>query len=90
MLKIEPPEGCDSRRMPPFADGRGGRPGRLALLGAYGRGKRSITLDIASAEGREQLRTLAEARTSCWSRSSRDTWPAPDWATRTCARSIRR
>ena len=26
---------------------------------AYGRGKRSITLDIASAEGRTQLRTLA-------------------------------
>ena len=60
VLKIEPPEGCDSRRMPPFEDGREGDPDGSLYWAAYGRGKRSITLDIASAEGREQLRTLAE------------------------------
>ena len=59
VLKIEPPEGCDSRRMPPFEDGREGDPDGSLYWAAYGRGKRSITLDIASAEGREQLRTLA-------------------------------
>ena len=53
VLKIEPPEGCDSRRMPPFEDGREGDPDGSLYWAAYGRGKRSITLDIASAEGRD-------------------------------------
>ena len=60
VLKIEPPEGCDSRRMPPFEDGREGDPDGSLYWAAYGRGKRSITLDLASAAGRQQLRTLAE------------------------------
>ena len=59
VLKIEPPEGCAARRMPPFEDGREGDPDGSLYWAVYGRGKHSVTLDLASAEGRTQLRTLA-------------------------------
>ena len=51
VLKIEPPEGGDSRRMPPFEDGREGDPDGSLYWAVYGRGKRSVVLDLASAEG---------------------------------------
>ena len=60
VLKIEPPEGCDSRRMPPFEDGREDDPDGSLYWAVYGRGKRSVVLDLASAEGQAQLRALAE------------------------------
>ena len=59
VLKIEPPEGGDSRRMPPFEDGREGDTDGSLYWAAYGRGKRSVVLDLASAEGQAQLRALA-------------------------------
>ncbi len=60
VLKIEPPEGCDARRMPPFEDGREGEPDGSLYWAAYGASKRSVVLDLASDEGRAGLRALAE------------------------------
>ncbi len=58
VLKIEPPGGCDSRTVPPFDEHHG--PGGISLYwAAVGMGKLSVTLDITSLEGREQLRRLA-------------------------------
>ena len=55
---VEPPEGSSARRLGPFAgdviDGE-----RSLWFWAYNRGKRSITLDIESPAGRDQLRELA-------------------------------
>lgn len=57
VIKIEPPGGDPARGEPPFAKGCVHREGslRFAYLNA---GKRSITLDIARAEGREVLLDL--------------------------------
>ncbi len=60
VLKIEPPEGCDARRMPPFEDGREGEPDGSLYWAAYGASKRSVVLDLGSDEGRAGLRALAE------------------------------
>ena len=60
VLKIEPPEGCDARRMPPFEDGRAGEPDGSLYWAAYGASKRSVVLDLASEQGRAGLRALAE------------------------------
>ena len=61
VIKVEPPQGDPTRREPPFAKGHAHREGslRFAYLNA---GKRSLTLDIASAAGRKLLLDLV-ART---------------------------
>src|SRR5262245_57009339 len=59
VIKVEPPEGDATRREPPFARGHAHREGslRFAYLNA---GKRSVSLDIASASGRKLLLDLVE------------------------------
>src|SRR4051812_34506531 len=60
VVKIEPPDGDPVRRLGPFKDDQPGpeRSLRFAYLNA---GKRSVTLDIATPEGRESLLKLAES-----------------------------
>lgn len=62
VYKIEKPgEGDDTRRMGPFLqDPATGQPSNdSALYLAYNRGKQSITVDIATAEGAQLVRDLA-------------------------------
>ena len=54
VIKVEPPEGDETRRYgPPFVDGES-----TYYLG-INRNKRSIALDLASADGQEVVRRLA-------------------------------
>src|SRR5918992_656400 len=57
VIKIEPPDGDPTRSEAPFANGNAQREGslRFAYLNA---GKRSITLDLASARGQKLLLDL--------------------------------
>ncbi len=57
VLKVEPPGGVDSRRLPPF-DERPGREGDSLYWASLGRGKRSAVLDLDSEDGRRSLRAL--------------------------------
>ncbi len=53
VLRVEPPGGAESRRLPPF-DGAG----RSLWWAAYARGKRSVILDCTTAGGRGELERL--------------------------------
>ncbi len=57
VIKIEPPEGSPSRRLPPFLDGAP-EPERSLHFYAFNRNKRGITLDLRSEAGRSALLTL--------------------------------
>ncbi len=57
VIRVEPPEGNPSRRMPPFAPGEGAGPVSLSFI-AFNRNKRSIMLDPASARDGETLAEL--------------------------------
>ncbi|HYM26806.1 MAG TPA: CoA transferase, partial [Steroidobacteraceae bacterium] len=57
VVKVEPPEGCASRRVGPFAGDVAG-PERSLYFWRYNTGKRSVTLDLAAAGDREALRRL--------------------------------
>jgi crotonobetainyl-CoA:carnitine CoA-transferase CaiB-like acyl-CoA transferase len=57
VIKVEPPEGSPSRRMAPFLDDRND-PERSLFFWTYNRGKRSIAVDPARADGRDRLREL--------------------------------
>jgi crotonobetainyl-CoA:carnitine CoA-transferase CaiB-like acyl-CoA transferase len=57
VIKVEPPGGCPTRQIPPFLDDQPG-PDRSLFAIAYHAGKRSITLNLAHAEGRELLSQL--------------------------------
>ena len=59
VIAIEPPEGSSARRLGPFA-GDEAHPERSLHHWAYNRGKKSVVLDLDDAEGKEQLRRLAE------------------------------
>lgn len=52
VIKIEPPGGCDARRIPPFFHDQPHRD-RSLYWWAYNRNKRGITLDFTRGEGRE-------------------------------------
>lgn len=60
--KIEPPGGCDARLAPPFVGGAceppAGDPEASLFWRAWGRGKRSVVLDLADAAGRERFLAL--------------------------------
>src|SRR3954451_12716054 len=58
VIKVEPPGGAASRREPPRLDGA---PDALASLHfhAYNRGKRSVVIDLETADGRRDLLALA-------------------------------
>jgi crotonobetainyl-CoA:carnitine CoA-transferase CaiB-like acyl-CoA transferase len=58
VLKIEPPEGVDSRRRAPYDDRPGGQ-GRSLYWTAVGLGKRSAVLDVDTSAGRDTVRELA-------------------------------
>jgi crotonobetainyl-CoA:carnitine CoA-transferase CaiB-like acyl-CoA transferase len=60
VIKVEPPEGAESRRMGPFVDDVPD-PERSLHFWAYNRGKRSIVLDLDTDEGRRGLEELAAA-----------------------------
>ena len=55
VIKVEPPEGCDSRRLPPFSEQD---PDRSLYWAAMGFGKRSVVIDLEDEQGRLDLRAL--------------------------------
>jgi benzylsuccinate CoA-transferase BbsE subunit len=59
VIKVEPPDGCPTRSIPPFLDERAG-PERSCYFQAMAAGKRSATLDLGQAPGRDLLGRLAE------------------------------
>ena len=59
VIKIEPPQGSSSRRMPPFLD-NGPEPERSLQFFAFNRNKRGVTLDLNSEPGRRALTSLVE------------------------------
>jgi len=61
VIKVEPPDGSRSRQIGPFHGGDPD-PERSLYFWGYNRGKRSVVIDLAAAEGRDRLRgLLAEA-----------------------------
>ncbi len=58
VIKVEPPAGCATRTIPPFLEDRPGQDRSLYFI-AYEAGKRSITLNLESAEGRGLFADLA-------------------------------
>jgi crotonobetainyl-CoA:carnitine CoA-transferase CaiB-like acyl-CoA transferase len=59
VIKIEPPQGCPSRKIPPFLDDQPDLEHSLHFL-AFQAGKRSITLNLENADGRELLKQLVK------------------------------
>ncbi len=59
VIKVEPPEGSSSRRLPPFLDGAPQAERSLHYF-AFNRNKRGITLDLRSEADRDALRGLVE------------------------------
>ncbi|WP_240096470.1 CaiB/BaiF CoA transferase family protein [Thermomonas flagellata] len=60
VVKVEAPEGDDTRRWgPPFVARADGSGGDAAYFHACNRGKRSVVADLRSAEGRALVRALA-------------------------------
>jgi crotonobetainyl-CoA:carnitine CoA-transferase CaiB-like acyl-CoA transferase len=57
VVKVEPPQGCPTRKLPPFLDDQPGFDRSLHFL-AFQAGKRSVTLNLESADGRELLKQL--------------------------------
>ena len=55
VIKVEPPGGVSSRRMPPFSDED---PNRSLYWAAMGFGKRSVIIDLDDEQGRADLRAL--------------------------------
>src|SRR5216683_3002597 len=58
VIKIEPPDGCSTRRIPPYLDDVRDPEHCLYSL-AYHAGKKSITANLANAEARELVANLA-------------------------------
>ena len=62
VIAIEPPEGNAARRRGPFSDGSyEGDIEDSLIWQSYGRGKRSIILDLESGEGRARFRELVSS-----------------------------
>jgi benzylsuccinate CoA-transferase BbsE subunit len=58
VIKIEPSNGCPTRRIPPFLDGEAGEDRSLYFL-AHQAGKLSVTANLDSSDGRAVVRDLA-------------------------------
>jgi crotonobetainyl-CoA:carnitine CoA-transferase CaiB-like acyl-CoA transferase len=54
VIKVEPPGGCDARRLPPFRDGSD----ESLYWASVGRGKHSVVLDLTNHGDREALTAL--------------------------------
>jgi crotonobetainyl-CoA:carnitine CoA-transferase CaiB-like acyl-CoA transferase len=59
VIKIEPPAGCSTRNIPPFLEDRPG-PDRSLYFLAYEAGKRSVTLNLESPDGRRLFTELVK------------------------------
>src|SRR5271156_983083 len=59
VIKVEPPGGCSTRNIPPFLEDQPG-PDRSLYFLAYEAGKRSVTLNLESPDGRALLADLAK------------------------------
>ena len=61
IIKVERPGSGDDTRVwgPPFVEGPDGEPGDAAYFLSTNRGKRSVTIDMATPEGQELIRQLA-------------------------------
>src|SRR5271169_2433735 len=59
VIKVEPPEGCSTRRIPPFLEDIPG-PDRSLYALAYHAGKRSVTLNLDVPDGRTVLAELVK------------------------------
>lgn len=59
VIKVEPPAGCSTRRIPPFLEDIP-EPDRGLYALAYHAGKRSVTLNLASADGRAVMAELVK------------------------------
>ncbi|WP_255631557.1 CoA transferase [Caballeronia sp. dw_19] len=57
VIKIEPPGGSPTRKIGPFFEDEPG-PERSLFYWAYNRGKKSVVIDTATADGREQFLNL--------------------------------
>lgn len=57
VIKVEPPSGCSTRTIPPFLEDIPGSDRSLYAI-AYHAGKRSITLNLESADGRRLFKDL--------------------------------
>ena len=55
VIKVEPPGGVASRRLPPFSESE---PDRSLYWAAMGFGKRSVVIDLSQPEGRADLHAL--------------------------------
>src|SRR5215472_13385124 len=58
VIKVEPPEGCSTRTIPPFLEDKPG-PDRGLYAIAYHAGKKSVTANSDSPEGRALIADLA-------------------------------
>jgi benzylsuccinate CoA-transferase BbsE subunit len=58
VIKVEPPGGCSTRSIPPFLEDQPG-PDRSLYAIAYHAGKRSVTANLESADGRAIVADLA-------------------------------
>jgi benzylsuccinate CoA-transferase BbsE subunit len=58
VIKVEPREGCSTRRIPPFLEDIA-HPDRSLYSIAYHAGKKSVTANLASADGRSIVADLA-------------------------------
>ena len=59
VIKVEPPQGSDSRRMAPFLEDAPEPEQSLGYF-AFNRNKRGVTLDLSRNEGRQALLSLVE------------------------------
>ena len=58
VIKVEPPGGCESRFRPPFTSGHDGDPEESLYWAACGLGKKSVVLDLRSADGLRRAKAL--------------------------------
>ncbi len=59
VIKVEPPNGCPTRNIPPFLEDQPGADRSLYFL-AYEAGKRSVSLNLESSGGREVFAELVK------------------------------
>ena len=59
VIKVEPPGGCSTRRIPPFLEDEVGLDRGLYFI-AYQAGKKSVTANLESADGRAIVAELAK------------------------------